>query len=185
MLSPDDLLGDPPPEQLCELTSEQLHWMAEVRAQRHEGQASSRPLSVKYELVGLLGELAFCRQFRFPLIRDKQGRGDGHKDAGLWVGLLTFDVKAAQKPAHLLREVHKPHGDILILAHSDLEAMESCLLGWEFDANMLKCPVKPFNTEHPIPSHFKPRRHLRPMAELHAWVRAIRAKRQDQPHGVA
>lgn len=178
MLTHDDLLGDLTPELLRQVTPEQLRWKAEVLASRHDGQASSRPLSVDYELVGLLGEMAFCLQFDFTLAGDRHGGGDGHKDAGLWVGMLTFDVKAARKPAHLLREVDRPHGDILILAHSDTEEMTSCLLGWEFDVEMLKCPVKPFNTTNPIPSHFKPRRHLRPIAELHAWVRNIRAKRE-------
>jgi hypothetical protein len=150
-----------------------------------DGQASSQPLSVEYEPVGLLGELGFCLQFHVTMVGDLKGGGDGHQDRGLWVGMLTFDVKAAWKPGHLLRECDKLHGDILILAHSDTNAMTGCLLGWEFDAVMLQCPIGTFSKDDPIPSHFKPRRHLRPMAELHAWVRAIRAKRQGGQRVIA
>jgi hypothetical protein len=159
------------------LTPDHLRRLADQRQQRHLHHASSRPLSKDHDLVGLTGEVAFAKAFGFAVVVDLRGRGDGRKDAGLWVGRLTFDVKAARVPAYLLREVQKPHGDILVLAQFFDDT--ATLLGWEFDAVMLQCPTGYFSTE--IESHFKPRWHLRPMAELHAWVNAIRAKRQE-PH---
>jgi len=136
------------------LTPGHIRRLAKQREQAHAHQASSRPLSEHYELVGLAGEVAFAKEFGFAVRGNLRGRGDGHKDAGLWVGRLTFDVKAARKPDRLLREVHKLHGDILILAGYCDETETATLLGWEFDAVMLQWPTGVFNKEKPIPSHF-------------------------------
>jgi len=162
-------------EPIRRLTPDEKRQMAEQRAMRHLHHASSRPLSIDYELVGVCGEVEFCEQFGFEVKGDRFGQGDGGDDAALWVGRLTVDVKTARQPNHLLREADKPHSDILVLARYIEEKTSAELLGWEFDAVMVRCPTGYFikGTQR-ILNHFKPWYELRKMQELHDWMDALR-----------
>jgi hypothetical protein len=146
------------------MTYDELKQLAAKRHKAHLNQKSSRPLSEDYELLGLLGEEAFARAFGLTSRSlDILPNGDGRWDFAE-AFMLTIDVKAAERPLNLLREVDKPHADILVLAGVNLEKRTVRLIGWEYDAVMVRCPSKDFG--HGIINHYKRAEDLRPMAQL-------------------
>jgi len=138
-------------------------------ARLHRNHGSSRPLSAGYELRGVFGELAFYRITGLEMDLRLLPSGDGRTDFEPGNGVGTIDVKAANKAYNLLRECDKLHADILVLAqvHEDPVIVE--FLGWEYDAEMVTCPVKQFHDDGPM-NHYKHRSQLRHMPELLAML---------------
>jgi len=120
-------------------------------------------LSPDYDYVGVAGEIAFAREFGLEVDTTARPEGDGGVDFTLSNG-LTVDVKTYRKPYHLLREVNKPHADILVLAGFSDSTGEAHLIGWEWDSEMVKCPTRDFG--YGIVSHCKAAGELREISEL-------------------
>jgi hypothetical protein len=133
----------------------------------HADHASSRPLSDGYEAVGKAGEVALGRHMGWEVNWSVLPGGDGRVDFMVsGAGGVTVDVKTARKPFNLLREVDKPHANILVLAgYAFVDGHHVVTLyGWERDAAMLREPVKDFG--YGIDNHYLPRARLRDMATL-------------------
>jgi len=137
--------------------------IAEERTRTHISHTSTRPLSPDYDYVGVAGEVAFAEEFGLEVDTTSRPSGDGGIDFMTPVG--TIDVKTYRKPYHLLREVRKPHADILVLAGFDDTSGEVHLIGWEYDSEMVQCPMKDFG--YGIVSHYKAAGELRSISELH------------------
>jgi|MudIll2142460700_1097286.scaffolds.fasta_scaffold03130_2 hypothetical protein len=139
-----------------------IKYIASARHNLHLGQSSSRPLSENYELIGLLGEFAFYKEFGTKPDWSLKSTGDGRID--FHVGNITIDVKTALKPYNLLREVYKKHADILVLASVSKDFKQVNLLGWEYDSEMIKQPIKDFG--YGVINYYKPADSLRDIEEL-------------------
>jgi len=140
--------------------------VAESRTRVHLGHRSTRPLSDAYDLVGAAGEVAFAEEFGLEVDAEERPAGDHGIDFQTPAG--TIDVKTYRKPHHLLREVDKPHADILVLAGFDDATGEAELIGWEWDTEMVKCPRKDFG--YGILNHYKLADELKPISELHELI---------------
>lgn len=142
---------------------------ANARHVVHKRQSSSRPLSEDYELVGLAGEVQFELDFGVPRNAAILPGGDGRVD--FTYNGHTFDPKVARKAFNLLREINKPHADILILGqyHDYGDEISVTWVGWDYDSEMLKCPVRPFMRGGPM-NHFKPASELRSIEELKPFL---------------
>jgi hypothetical protein len=138
--------------------------LAKKREDAHKGQKSSRPFSEGYELVGLAGEAQFADEFDMEINTDILPQGDGCIDFRTPAG--TVDVKTARKAYNLPREINKPHAEILVFAKYDDATGDVTLLGWEYDREMLKCPITTFG--YGTLNHTKHHTKLRPMTELKA-----------------
>lgn len=136
--------------------------LAKRREDAHEGQKSSRPFSEGYELVGLAGEAQFAAEFEMELNTNILPQGDGYIDFKTPAG--TIDIKTARKAYNLPREIKKPHADILVFAKYDDATGAVKLLGWEYDSEMLKCPITTFG--YGTLNHTKHHTKLRSMDEL-------------------
>jgi len=138
---------------------------ASARERLHQYHESSRPLSPKYEYVGLMGEYLFADTYKQPRDRTLRPQGDGGWDF-FFPGFGGVDVKTARKPWNLLVE----EGHLLLertiyvqCGYSD--ATDSAYFvgwayGWDFDP-----PVRRFG-DSPIWNHWLPRKWLQPMAHL-------------------
>ena len=135
---------------------------AEERHKAHEGQSSSRPLSEKYEEVGLLGELEFAKQTGYMLDMERRLSGDKGVDFVVSVK-MTVDVKTARKPGNLIHEQGKTFADIYVLAGYNEDGSVE-LIGWEFGSTLLRAPVKDFG--YGILNHYIPAKQLKPMSSL-------------------
>ncbi len=136
---------------------------ARDRHEAHKHHASSRPLSDDYELVGLLGEVAFGKLTGQMV--DLERRLDGDKGIDFVVPLnFTVDVKTARKAFHLIHEEGKGLADIYVLAQYDDENKTAELLGWEWGAVLARAPVKDFG--YGIKNHYISADKLKPMSEL-------------------
>ncbi len=142
--------------------STSLRSVADERARLHAHHASSRPLSVDYELVGLAGEVAFGERFGYAVDLTLRPGGDGRID--FEADGLTLDVKTARLAFNLLREQGKPHADILVLAEYFDETEKARLVGWEWDYVMVQCPTKTFG--YGVVNHYKHRSQLRSISLL-------------------
>lgn len=144
-------------------TYEELVALAARRSGIHDGQSSRRALSENYEVLGLLGEDAFARAFGLgdDHLELKPG-GDGRVDFVLPCG--TVDVKTADKPYYLLRERGVRTAEILVLAGWNRERRTVTLIGWEYDREMVRCPLRDFGKG--VVSHYKRADRLRKMREL-------------------
>lgn len=138
--------------------------IAEQRTRTHLSHTSTRPLSPDYDYVGVAGEVAFAKEFGLEVDATTRPEGDGRIDFTLPCG--TVDVKTARRPFNLLREVGKPHADILVLAGFNDSTGEAYLIGWEWDSEMVKCPARDFG--YGIVNHYKAAEHLKSISELHA-----------------
>lgn len=139
---------------------------AEQRQELHANHASNRPLSEGYELVGLVGEAEFARVFNLPMDLNRRPGGDRGIDFVVPLGFTT-DVKTFRKPIHLLVEYGKVVADIYVLAGYSDELRKAHLLGWEYGANVLKAPHKPWVCDGgTIDSHYIHRDVLKKMPEL-------------------
>ena len=137
--------------------------VAKSRTRTHARHASTRALSPDYDLVGVAGEMAFAREFELEIDKSVRQTGDHGVDFVTMAG--SVDVKTYRRPKNLLREVGKPHAEILVLAKFDDVSGEAELVGWEWDSEMVACPVRDFG--HEITNHYKPAAGLRPIEELH------------------
>jgi hypothetical protein len=145
------------------LSYDQLVEVAKSRHRIHTEHPTHRPLSEDYELIGLLGEEAFAWSFGLDTeYLDLKPQGDGRVDFHLPCG--TVDVKTAEKPYNLLREVGKAHADILVLAGWNRQSRAIRLIGWEYDAEMRCQPSRDFGKG--VINHYKHYTQLRPMPEL-------------------
>tara|TARA_Y100000310_G_C20581630_1_gene763303 strand:+ start:569 stop:1027 length:459 start_codon:yes stop_codon:yes gene_type:complete len=127
-----------------------------ARERIHEKQASSRPLSTGYEAIGILGEAEFA--FRTGLPFDVQERPAGDNRVDFFTELGTIDVKTARKPYNLIREVGKPHAEILVLVGVDASGWAK-LIGWEYDSIITDAPFKDFG--YSILNHYIPAENLK------------------------
>jgi len=109
------------------LTDEQMRDLAKKREAIHAGQASSRPLSKHYELIGLIAERQFSREFDVDMDMTLRPGGDGRVDFVLPIG--TVDVKGAARAYNLFREIGKPHAEILVLAAVNVYTCQAQLRG--------------------------------------------------------
>lgn len=139
---------------------------AQARTELHALSSSTRPLSPDYDLVGVAGEMAFAGEFELAIDDSVRPAGDHGIDFQTPAG--TIDVKTYRKPHHLLREVGKPHADILVLAGFNDATGEAELIGWEWDRELVKCPSREFG--YGIANHYKPADELRPISELHGLI---------------
>lgn len=135
---------------------------ARRRHELHGGKSSRRIFSEDYEIKGLVGEVAFSQEFNVPVDLVEKAFGDGGID--FIVNGHTIDVKTYDKPYNLLREVGKPHAQIIVLAGYKSTIMSAELIGWEYDTEMLKCPKADFG--HGVLNHYKAARKLRRITEL-------------------
>jgi len=154
------------PEPHPSAPSEDALSIAATRTEAHRHSTSTRPLSEGYDIVGAAGELAFAKEFGVKV--DTMSRPEGDHGIDFQTPAGTVDVKTYRKPHHLLREVGKPHADILVLAGFDDATGEAELIGWEWDAELQKCPTKDFG--YGILNHYKPADELRPISELHELI---------------
>jgi hypothetical protein len=137
--------------------------IADERTRTHISHTSTRALSPDYEYVGVAGEVAFAEEFGLDVDTTPRPYGNGGVDFTLPIG--TVDVKCYRKPYHLLREVDKPHADILVLAGFDDSTGGARLIGWEFDNEMVQCPTRDFG--YGIVSYYKAAGQLKAISELH------------------
>jgi hypothetical protein len=135
----------------------------ELRHQSHSGQDSSRPLSKDYELVGLVGEVAFSHMFGLPVNWHRNPGGDGRIDFVIPLG-FTVDVKCARQAIHLIEEVGKVTADIYVLAQYNEVNTSATLLGWEWGSTLRAAPHKDFG--YGIVNHYIHKDNLRPMSWL-------------------
>lgn len=156
------------------MTEAEANWLAEYvateaneRGSLHESHASSRPLSVEYECVGLAGEFEFGANVgQMP---DLERRPNGDKGIDFMVPvLMSVDVKTARKAGHLIHEQGKPFADLYVLAEFDDVHRRATLLGWCHGKALQAAPVRDFG--YGILSHHIHRGALRPMSELLARV---------------
>ena len=145
---------------------EDLRRYAAARHNLHKDHASSRPLSIDYELIGLVGEWQFAYEFGMPMDLTPRIGGDGACDFFTPAGSL--DVKTARLAFNLLREVDKPHARYLVLAEYTPSPPAARLMGWEYDTQMLRHPMRTFG-KHTIVNHYKLYKDLRKMDVLH-WI---------------
>jgi hypothetical protein len=145
----------------------QLVELARQRHELHKHHASSRPLSLDYELVGLAGEQAFADAFGLQVDTSIRPAGDGNVDFRLF-GLVTVDVKTARKAGNLIAEVGTdPWADIYVLARYDDLTQTARLLGWEHGDVLRRAPSRDFG--YGIINHYIPRYQLKPIARLHMF----------------
>ena len=128
-----------------------LKEIADQRHNLHKNHASSRPLSEDYEYIGLIGEGKFELTYGYAMDLEQRPGGDSRVD--FHTPLATIDVKTARKAYNLLREVGKPHAELLILAEYLPDTDDVRFLGWEWDCNMIQCPSKDFG--YGIINHYK------------------------------
>jgi len=125
---------------------------AKKRESLHKFHISSRPLSDNYEYIGMLGECAVSLLLGLEVDWELRASGDKGKDF-IYKGYI-LDVKTARKPYNIIREINKPHGDILILAGINEKLDTVDLMGWEFDEIIQKAPYKDFG--YGIINHYIP-----------------------------
>ena len=128
-----------------QLDRHQLEQVARDRHKLHEGQASHRPLSTDYQLVGLAGEFAFGQKYFMDVDWTLRPAGDNGTDFKAWIG--NVDVKTFQKPIHLLVEVGKARADYYVLGGCKAtgNVCEVQLLGWATKAEVLGAEQKTFD----------------------------------------
>jgi hypothetical protein len=152
-------------EMLEQLWADMLTAEATARSQLHarsEG-PNRRVLSEGYELVGLMGEGQFAKEFHQPLDLSLKVGGDAGYDFTLPLR-YTVDVKCFRKPLNLIHEQGRVRADIYVLAEFIDEPMRARLLGWEWGRNLAKAPVRDFG--HGVINHYIPTEALRPIEEL-------------------
>jgi len=147
-------------------TPNEIHHIAEMRALMHVGHSSSRPLSVDYELIGVVGEVAFQREFEvLGFMMDEENRPGGDKGIDFESHSGTIDVKTARKPHFLFVEEGKAVTDIYVLAKYHEGLLDATLIGWCYREEIAGQPVKCFGG-HRIRNHYLPADKLRPIVEL-------------------
>lgn len=136
------------------------------REKIHQGHTSSRPLSSKYELVGLIGEIQGEADYHIKRDSRLLPGGDGRKDGTLATG-ESVDWKVAQKAYNLLMETDVKHADVLVLGQYHEEAGYVWVewLGWEYRDEMYKESVKRFKEGGPL-NYYKHNTQLRSMSEF-------------------
>ncbi len=136
---------------------------ADGRHDAHKDHASSRPLSLDYEFIGLSGETAFGRVCGQMPDLDRKLEGD--KGVDFYVPLIfSVDVKTARKAFHLIHEQGKHFADIYVLAQYDDETKQSKLIGWEWGIKLKNAPVKDFG--YGIMNHYIPAKELKPIDDM-------------------
>jgi hypothetical protein len=143
--------------------------LARMREEAHLGQSSSAPMSVDYELVGLVPEIVFGEVLGLPLDLEIRPLGDGGADYTTPGG--TVDVKGAQKPYNILRPIGtKNPADIIVLAGWVAEIPDAAFfLGWEYDAIVVQ--QSPERWPEYVINHIYPSRKLRPMSAIREVLR--------------
>lgn len=146
-----------------------VRFEANERHETHKDHASSRPLSLDYKFIGLMGEVEFAKATGFMLDLERKPGGDSGFD---FVVPLDFkiDVKTAEKAFNLIHEAGKPfRADIYVLAKYDPLAKTTTLIGWEFGTVLKAAPTKDFG--HGIINHYIPASKLRSMESLFNKIR--------------
>jgi hypothetical protein len=153
-----------------------------ARHARHVNHATSRPLSVDYELVGLAGEAEASRFFGVPVDLRPLPGGDGGKDFrvkfllpnGL-VGEFAVDIKTARKAYNLIVEVGKVKVDVIYVLGQYLPCGSVELIGWEWGKVVMSAPSRDFG--YGIVNHYIHRDRLRSMTDLkNRLVTLVRGK---------
>lgn len=115
---------------------------------RCEGKAKLRshlPLSSDYELVGVMGEMAFSFYSGLPIDETQRMNGDGGSDftfrlrEGSFNKIISIDVKTAQRAKYLVVREGHIRSHIYVLAEA--RPLESCrvnLKGWAGYKDVLK-----------------------------------------------
>jgi hypothetical protein len=145
---------------------------AQARHQLHARQASSRPLSPDYELLGLAGEMQ--GEADFGIQRDARllSAGDGRSDFRLRNG-LSGDWKVARRAYNLLMEAGRPHADLFVagLWHEDGRHCWVEWLGWESAARLRA--VEPCDFGYGVINHYCPVDELQPMWRFAGMCRDV------------
>jgi hypothetical protein len=160
-------------EMLEQLWVDLLTAEATARSQLHarpEG-PNRRVLSEGYELVGLMGEGQFAKEFHQPLDLSLKLGGDAGYDFVLPLR-YTVEVKTFRKAQNLIHEQGKVTADIYVLAGFIDEPVRAHLIGWEWGRNLAQAPVRDFG--HGVINHYIPVGALRPMEQLHARTMHLR-----------
>jgi hypothetical protein len=143
---------------------------AERRQEIHRHQASHRPLSEHYEVVGLAGEVALAAYLGLAVDLSERPAGDGGVDATSPLG--SIDVKTARKPYHLLVEQGKVRADFYVLAGYFDDVERADLIGWASRGAILIAPTRNFG--YGVTSHYIPATRLKPMKLLAGLYRRLR-----------
>ena len=113
---------------ICTIDRQFAESIAKVREEGKELLKSNRPLSYDYEILGLMGEMAFADFSGYEV--DTSQRMDGDKGVDFVIDGYTIDVKTARKAYNLIVEVGKVKADFYVLA-SLVSQYEVELIGWE------------------------------------------------------
>lgn len=139
--------------------------IAKIREGGKTGFNSHRPLSTDYEVIGVMGEMAFSEFSTMPVDESRKINGDKGTDFTL---ALKIDVKTARQPHHLIVEEGKVISDIYVLAKADpTYSADVELLGWMWGYKVKKAPVDDGRRfKNGIRNHFIPVEGLYPMELL-------------------
>jgi hypothetical protein len=143
--------------------------LASSREAIHRSHASSRPLSVNYEYIGLLGEACFAEEMGLEL--DRTARPGGDKGVDFITPLGTIDVKTARKAYNLIHEQGKAIANILVLAQYDDSTDSITFLGWEYGTVVTSRPTRDFG--YRVINHFIPVKSLKPMESLKTLLASV------------
>lgn len=122
-----------------------------------------RPLSKDYDLVGLIGEVEFARQFGLPL-KFVRGRGDGGIDF-IMPWRITIDVKTSRNADYMLVEAGRVFADVYVHAHYlEEKGRRANLLRWEW-GEVVKA-VTPRAYPRDIVNHVVMAEDMRPIGTL-------------------
>ena len=142
--------------------------VANRRSKLHVNHATRRELGADHDLVGLLGQWEFAKQFCLEVDLSDKPAGDGRINFITDIG--TINVATYRKPYNLLREVGKECAAYHVLGRFKADGSYGTysygvkLLGWTSDKEMLQCPIRDFG--YGVSSYYMQVRDLRPMIKL-------------------
>ncbi len=147
--------------------------IARDRRRLHNGRWSqcNHVSGVMGEYIGLMGELAFAKEFNSQVDITELIGGDGGKDFDLG---YTIDVKTFIKPYNLIVEIGKVKADIYVLGKFYEELDRVNLLGWEWGIIIKRCPIKDFG--YGIINHYRSITELKPMSSLKYLLLTIKER---------
>lgn len=144
--------------------------IAQARTAGHEKgrNALDKPIFDNTDLIGVIAEGEFARQFNLPFNADIGSEGDGGYDFILPDG-RTVDVKGTVRVnGNLLVPAadRKPlKADVYVLAIVDTDEETAAFIGWASQDDVRSSMVKDFGYAYG-PAYFVHRSRLRPMNKL-------------------
>jgi hypothetical protein len=118
------------------------------RARAHQSQASTRPLSPNFEMIGIAGEVQFSYDHDVKRNREINRAGDGGIDFVMPDG-TKINVKTRANCRALLHEKgkHSP-ADLIVVGqfHDEGEVFWVEFMGWEFVSTIEQAPIVELST---------------------------------------